>query len=129
MPIDTMALSLLRLADFQLIEIKRRYRGNLGNFVLREGLIPTQWVPPTSNSITYSPEEIVDRIRSARPQQSIEDQPISPGASNSETSELPPSIASTSNDRPTTSDQDSGNHGFPADERDGQRKGSKCDQI
>ena len=101
-PIDAMALSLLRLADFQLIEIKRGYSG-LGNFVLREGLIPTQWVPPTSHSITYSPEEIVDRIRSAGSQQSIEDQPVSPGASNSETPELPPSIASTTNDRPTTS--------------------------
>ena len=55
-----MALSLLRLTDFQLIEIKRGMSG-LGNYVLRDGIEVIPWV--SESTAVTPPEDIVDRIR------------------------------------------------------------------
>ena len=60
-PVDSMALSLFRLTQFQMAEIKRG-RAGLGNYVLRDGISTIEL--STDETVT-PPMDIVDSIRNA----------------------------------------------------------------
>jgi hypothetical protein len=69
-PVDAMALSLFRLSQFHVIEVRRGQSGN-GGYRLREGIVPTPSYEPHAR--TAAPTEIVDMIRACESDLSLRD--------------------------------------------------------
>lgn len=61
-PVDGVVLSLFRLAQYFLSEIRRGRRG-FGNFVLRQGLVAAQSDVSSTSYHVYEPNQIVEGVR------------------------------------------------------------------